>query len=150
MQRPWLPTTGAVGNLLLSLDLCGGPCPLPSKLIPDSLILAGCDSPANDSPMEGDVRLVPLNGTTSPTAACDDVHFGGVEIFHDGRWGRICSDRFGTAPADFTLDAQVVCRQLGFPYGGVMDAEEVFRAYDGQEYDYSDPRELVWATEVRQ
>ena len=133
----------------MATTIAGRPS-LPSlKLCPDGPVSVGCESPTNDSPAEGDVRLVPLNGTTTATAPCDPVHFGGVEIYHDGRWGRICSDRFGSDPADFTLDAQVVCRQLGFPYGGVMDAEEVFRAYDGQEYNYNDPRELVWATEVR-
>lgn len=112
---------------------------------------AGCEAPANTSPTEGDLRLVPLNGTTSPTAACDDVHFGGVEIFHDGRWGRICNDRFSSSPEEFTLDAQVICRQLGFRFGGVMDADEIRNAYDGQDYRFNDERapELVWATSVR-
>lgn len=99
------------------------------------------------APAEGDVRLVPLNGTATATAACDDVHFGGVELFREGRWGRICSGRGGRTQ-EFTLDAQVVCRQLGFPFGTVMDASEPFGAYDR---DYNDLPEdaLVWATEVR-
>lgn len=95
------------------------------------------------APAEGDVRLVPLNGTTAATAPCDDVHFGGVELFREGRWGRICAGRFGQ-PEEFTLDAQVICRQLGFPFGSVMDTREAFSSSE-QDIDSA----LVWATEVR-
>uniref|UniRef100_A0A182JJM3 protein-lysine 6-oxidase n=1 Tax=Anopheles atroparvus TaxID=41427 RepID=A0A182JJM3_ANOAO len=34
---------------------------------------------------------------------------GNVEIFHSGRWGAICDDEWDQA------EAEVVCRQLGFP-----------------------------------
>ena len=97
-------------------------------------------------PAEGDVRLVPLNGTAVATAPCDDVHFGGVELFREGRWGRICSGRFGDEPEEFTLDAQVVCRQLGFPFGTVLDSADMYDAYD---VDYDSVQALTWATEVR-
>eukprot|EP00892_Ulva_mutabilis_P005900 jgi/Ulvmu1/3682/UM017_0098.1 len=107
---------------------------------------ADCAAPAS-SPAEGDLRLVPLNGTGVATAACDDVHFGGVELFRQGRWGRICNGRFGRDEDEFTVDAQVVCRQLGFPFGTVMDEEEVRGAYDS-DYDYSSPTMLTWASEV--
>lgn len=61
-------------------------------------------------PVEGDVRLVPLSPRQPATAVCDAVHFGGVEIFHNGQWGRICTtDLPGGREASqmFTLDAQV-------------------------------------------
>lgn len=97
------------------------------------------------APVEGDIRLVPLNATSAATATCDAVHFGSVELFHEGRWGRICNGR-GRDDNAFTLDAHVVCRQLGFPFGTVMDAGEVSDAY---EFDYYSDNALVWATQVR-
>lgn len=92
---------------------------------------------------------MPLNGTTAATALCEDVHIGGVEICRDGPWGRICNDLFYTRAEEFMLDAQVVCRQLGFPFGGVMDVDEVRDAYGSQDNDYDDEAGLVWATTVR-
>eukprot|EP00892_Ulva_mutabilis_P007291 jgi/Ulvmu1/4934/UM204_0006.1 len=108
---------------------------------------SGCEASATP-PAEGDVRLVPLNGTDVPTAACDDVHFGGVELFREGQWGRICAGRFGGEQEDFTLDAQVVCRQLGFPFGTIMDEREAFGVYDYNSYDYDAEPVITWATEV--
>ena len=75
---------------------------------------------------------MPFAETIAPTSQCDDVHFGGVELFLDGRWGRICDF---AEPDEFTLDAQVVCRQLNFPYGTAMDddsfvAQEEFSGGD--------------------
>lgn len=51
---------------------------------------AGC-TPDGESaePAQGDVRLVPLQGTGA-TSVCDAVHAGAIEIFNDGVWGRIC------------------------------------------------------------
>ena len=104
-------------------------------------------------PAEGDVRLVPLNGNSPPTAACDEVHFGGVELFHDGRWGRICMNR---EPYELTLDAEVVCRQLGFLAGGVFDTDESypfsFTSDYADDYSFFEDREEqpVWATQVCQ
>lgn len=98
-------------------------------------------------PVEGDVRLVPLNGTASATAECDPVHLGGVELFREGRWGRICSGRnLGGEPEQFTLVTQVVCRQIGFPFGNVMDTADFKDAY---EQDFSADVALTWATRVR-
>ena len=108
--------------------------------------IADCDAPPSP-PVEGAVRLVPLNGTAPATATCDDVHFGAVELFRDGIWGRICDGQDGGDPEEFTLDAQVVCRQLGFPFGTVMNEEDFGSAYD---YDSRGDEEiLTWASEVQ-
>lgn len=61
------------------------PC---ARLTPRSA--AGCTPQGQGSePAQGDVRLVPLQGT-GPTSVCDAVHAGVIEIFNDGVWGRIC------------------------------------------------------------
>lgn len=51
------------------------------------------------------MRLVPLADTPTPSAACNEVHFGGVEIFNSGRWGAMCIG-FGDT-YQFVLDAEV-------------------------------------------
>ena len=105
---------------------------------------AGCTA-VEATPSQGDVRLVPLRGVPS-TAACDDVHLGGVQIFNDGRWGGIC---FVTSDLDssFTIDAGVICRQLGFPFGSLMEPGDNNGA-PVDYVDYRDPGELVWASDV--
>lgn len=108
---------------------------------------AGCeDSPL--SPAEGDVRLVPLNGTQYPTAVCDDVHFGGVELFREGQWGRICAGTAGGDEAEFTLDAAVICRQLGFPFGTLMSSSDYTDEYLYDVFETPETPITVWANEV--
>eukprot|EP00731_Ephydatia_muelleri_P015302 Em0008g1022a len=65
----------------------------------------GCTSLQNtwlvcgaDVPTEGAIKL---SGADSPSA-------GRVNVFHNGKWGRVCQHGWGLA------DAQVVCRQLKF------------------------------------
>lgn len=74
--------------------------------------------------MQGDIRLVPLQDFDASTSPCDDIHFGGVEIYNDGQWGRICGKVVGREPGSLALEAQVACRQLGFPFGGLIDVQE--------------------------
>lgn len=40
------------------------------------------------------MRLISVTPAGTPTAACDPVHFGGVEVFKDGQWARICNGGF--------------------------------------------------------
>ncbi|TRY98531.1 hypothetical protein DNTS_025151 [Danionella cerebrum] len=61
---------------------------------------------------EGRVRLV---GDLSSA--------GRVEIYHDGQWGTVCDDGWDLA------EAQVVCRQLGFP--GAISADQGGRYGEG-------------------
>ena len=127
------------------------------------LLISGAGCTINETPpAQGDVRLVDIDGINASTAPCDDVHFGGVEIYNDGRWGRICVGNFLNDYQNidqFNVDAVIICRQLGFPFGSVMDLGEVredIRVNDNSAYladpvgaDYSGPRDLVWATDVQ-
>ena len=100
---------------------------------------AGCEV-GTAPPQQGDVRLFQLRPRVSPiTQECDEVHFGGVELFNDGQWGRICVNGLDEASS---VTAAVVCRQLGFPFGGLMAA-------NGARFLGREPEDLVWATEVR-
>eukprot|EP00892_Ulva_mutabilis_P011625 jgi/Ulvmu1/8835/UM049_0015.1 len=107
---------------------------------------SGCNETSSGPPAEGDVRLVPLPGTTVPTVSCDAVHAGAVELFHAEQWGSICSDTLATATEDVALNAQIVCKQLGFPFGTVMDTGEVPATATARLS--SGDLELVWGTEV--
>lgn len=115
---------------------------------------AGCTVKVT-APKQGDVRLVNIPGTNFTTQPCDDVHLGGVEFFNDGQWGRICNRR--GFPEMYNVPARVICRQLGFPFGSVIDLGEV--SDPGNNYyviyseDYAEEDDvaaaaLVWATDV--
>ena len=111
--------------------------------------IAGCTGD-DSAPAQGDIRLIDLDDITANTQPCDAVHFGGVEIFNDGQWGRICAE--GSDTVDFSIDAKVICKQLGFPFGTLYDVTEVANSTGppaGSDYvDYVAPGEVVWATDV--
>lgn len=90
------------------------------------------------APQQGAVRLVPLIGTATATAACDAVHLGAVEVFNRGLWGRL-----GIHSNDF-LTAQAACRQLGFPFWSIY----VTGSSDPVPPPPGSPRILVWARSI--
>eukprot|EP00892_Ulva_mutabilis_P004967 jgi/Ulvmu1/2842/UM144_0007.1 len=87
-------------------------------------------------------------GTNFTTQPCDDAHFGAVEFFNEGQWGRLCSGFGDSSP----VDAKVICRQLGFPFSSLIDVQEV-RSNNGRPFsdygEYGEPGELVWATDLQ-
>eukprot|EP00892_Ulva_mutabilis_P008801 jgi/Ulvmu1/6293/UM288_0001.1 len=104
----------------------------------------GCRNMGPRAPAaQGDVRLVPvlqLNGTRA-TSTCDEMHFGALEVFNDGQWGRICAGAAGLDLAGFQLDAVVACRQIGFPFATLLQLTDV---------NVDDvAATIAWATEVR-
>ena len=92
------------------------------------------------APADGDVRLVPLLNATSESAPCEAVHQGVVQILLDGVWGLLCATMFGRrGKTGFTVDAKVICRQLGFPFGSVFDSSASGGGRDpDDQYDYAD------------
>lgn len=79
----------------------------------------GAQDPPQE-PQEGDLRLVPTFRLPNGTDVCDEYHAGAVQLYRNGNWSAICPRSFAGNEEEFTLDAQVICRQLGFPFGSVM------------------------------
>lgn len=74
--------------------------------------MTACADCTTEPPVEGSVRL--RGGFGSP---CGPVHSGFVEVFHLDEWGAICSGQM----LDNPQVADVVCRQIGFPHGVLVD-----------------------------
>ena len=76
-------------------------------------------TPSTDASLNSsyfDIRLVNENNLTTE---------GRVEVQYGGLWGTVCDDMW-----DYR-DAQVVCRQLGFPYAVAALSASVFGAGEG-------------------
>ena len=100
---------------------------------------AGCP----EQPAEQDsVRL--RGGFGTP---CDPVHTGFVEIFNAGEWGAICD---GNSPSPERADvlADVICRQLGFPHGTVVQANIPFNrsetTFGAGTEEADEPQDRFW------
>ena len=68
----------------------------------DAGVNCGTIPPSYPCDVEGAIRLQGGNNT-----------FGRVEICNDNVWGTVCDDSWGQ------VDAQIACRQLGFPAIGM-------------------------------
>lgn len=82
---------------------------------------------------QGAVRLI--DGVGSP---CDPLYTGILEVFNEGRWGAVCT--FGQSDA---IVADVVCRQLGFPFGNPVDGDFAFDDDGTNEPETFDESEIV-------
>lgn len=84
---------------------------------------------------------MPVVSGAAATSSCDELHFGAVEIFNRGQWGRICTGNSANGLFAFQLVASVACRQLGFPFASLLplttDNVATFAA------------SIAWATDVR-
>ena len=90
-----------------------------------------------------------LAGPGAVTQTCNEVHYGGLEVFNRGRWGAVC----GPGSEDFTREATVICGQLGFPFGSMFEVREAAGDFFGTEdlsFPAGDtmPSDIAWATRV--
>ena len=76
-----------------------------------------------------------IDGVGSP---CDPLYTGILEIFNEGRWGAVCTNGGRDA-----ITADVVCRQLGFPFGNPVDGDFARRDDDGTDPDTLDESEVM-------
>eukprot|EP00892_Ulva_mutabilis_P005579 jgi/Ulvmu1/3393/UM016_0009.1 len=134
------------GNETSLLECTSGPndvsrCGIDNTNLTDATILAcGNSAPScgKTPPLEeGSVRLRGGFGSL-----CDPVYTGFVEVFHFEEWGAICT---GSDDTD-RLAADVICRQLGFPHGTLVDPlnnppepERNYNDYGGLTYGPYEP-----------
>ena len=106
-------------NVLLGMKLDIEPDPARLVTLRSMARFAECTAVV-ETPQQGDVRLVDLAGPGPVTQTCNEVHYGGVEVFNRGRWGAVCAP----GNEDFTREATVICSQLGFPFGSMFEVRE--------------------------
>ncbi len=72
------------------------------------------------------LRVTRIDGGMLRLVDGNTPHEGRLEIFYGGQWGTICDDYWTDS------DADVACRQLGFPEGSVGNGGRFLRAHFGE------------------
>lgn len=78
------------------------------------------DCQIQEGTADGSVRLRGGFG-----AQCDVIHSGTVEVLINGEWGTICYTPSDAQAGNFSPVADVACRQMGFPYGALIDSDSI-------------------------